>query len=51
MANNLSNHDSLIIIGVDEEKDYEIQDIKIDFNRKKTQDLVFFYVTKSLLVG
>ena len=39
MANNPSNHDGFIIIGVDE-KDYSIYDVTNDDNRKKTQDIV-----------
>lgn len=42
MANNMSSHDGLIIIGVDEETDYSICDIKNDSNRRKTQDIVSF---------
>lgn len=38
MANNLSNHDGLIIIGVNEETDYATCDITNDPNRRKTQD-------------
>lgn len=42
MANNLSNHDGFIIIGVDEETEYSICDVANDPNRKKTQDIVAF---------
>ena len=42
MANNLSNHDGLIIVGVDEETDYSICDVINDQNRRKTQDIVAF---------
>lgn len=42
MANNLSSHDGLIIIGVDEESDYSICDVANDTNRRKTQDIVSF---------
>ena len=42
MANNLSNHDGLIIVGVDEETDFSICDVKNDPNRRKTQDIVAF---------
>ena len=31
MANNLSNHDGLIIVGVDEETDYSICDVILTF--------------------
>lgn len=51
MANNLSNQDGLIIIGVDEENDYEIQDVEIDTNRKRTQDLVSFLRDKKFAGG
>lgn len=50
MANNLSNHDGLIIIGVDEETEYSICDVVNDQNRKKTQDIVAFLREKSLPV-
>ena len=42
MANNLSNRDAYIIIGVDEENDYSIYDLKDKVNRKRTQDIVDF---------
>lgn len=51
MANNLSNQDGFIIIGVDEETDYEIQDMEYDPNRKKTQDLVSFLRDKKFAGG
>ena len=51
MANNLSSQDGLIIIGVDEERDYEIKDIVDDSNRKKTQDLVSFLRDKKFAGG
>ncbi|MCR3922022.1 MAG: ATP-binding protein, partial [Firmicutes bacterium] len=51
MANNLSSQDGLIIIGVDEDRDYEIQDIVEDSNRKKTQDLVSFLRKKKFAGG
>lgn len=51
MANNLSDQDGFIIIGVDEETDYEIQDIEDDPNRKKTQDLVSFLRDKKFAGG
>ena len=51
MANNLSNQNGFIIIGVDEETDYEIQDIEDDPNRKKTQDLVSFLRDKKFAGG
>lgn len=49
MANNLSNQDGLIIIGVDEENDYSICDVINDPNRRKTQDIVSFCERKNLL--
>lgn len=51
MANNLSNQDGLIIIGVDEEKDFSVQDTANDINRKKTQDLVSFLRDKNFAGG
>lgn len=51
MANNLSHQDGLIIIGVDEEKDFVVQDIVNDKNRKKTQDLVSFLRDKRFAGG
>jgi hypothetical protein len=40
MANNLSDTESYLIIGVDEENDYKCHDISNDPNRIKTHDLV-----------
>lgn len=51
MANNLSSHDGLIIIGVDEETDYSICDITKDVNRRKTQDVVTFLRDKKFSGG
>ncbi|KOP69295.1 hypothetical protein AMS62_26925 [Bacillus sp. FJAT-18019] len=51
MANNLSNQDGLIIIGVDEEKEFLLQDVVNDSNRKKTQDLVSFLRDKKFAGG
>lgn len=51
MANNLSNHDGLIIIGVDEETDYSICDVANDQNRRKTQDIVAFLREKKFAGG
>lgn len=51
LANNLSNQDGLIIIGVDEEKEFLLQDIVNDSNRKKTQDLVSFLRDKKFAGG
>lgn len=51
MANNLSSQDGLIIIGVDEERDYEIREMIDDSSRKKTQDLVSFLRDKKFTGG
>ena len=51
MANNLSNQDGLIIIGVDEETDYSICDVINDPNRRKTQDIVSFLREKKFAGG
>lgn len=51
MANNPSNHDGLIIIGIDEETDYAICDITNDPNRRKTQDIVSFLRDKKFAGG
>lgn len=51
MANNLSNHDGLIIIGVDEETDYSICNVANDQNRRKTQDIVAFLREKKFAGG
>lgn len=42
MANNLSNQDAYIIIGIDEEKNYEVCSVKNDPNRRNTQMLTDF---------
>lgn len=42
LANNLVNRDSYLIIGVDEENDYTIEDVTNDSNRKNTQKMVDF---------
>lgn len=47
MANNLAENDGYIIIGVDEEKDYCILNVKSDTNRKNTQNLVDFLKEKA----
>lgn len=46
MANNLVDKDAYIIIGVDEENDYSIQDITQDTNRRNTQMLTDFIRSK-----
>lgn len=40
MANQVEHEDGLIIIGVDEEKEYEICGVDNDPNRRRTQDIV-----------
>lgn len=50
-ANNLVNSDCYIIIGVDEENDYAVCDIKADPNRKNTQKLVDFLKDKKFAGG
>lgn len=45
-ANNLVNRDCYIIIGVDEEKEFSINDVTTDSNRKNTQKLVDFLKNK-----
>lgn len=51
MANNLSNKDAYIIIGVDEENDYSFSSVKSDPNRKNTQQLVDFMRDKPFAGG
>lgn len=51
MANNLSNRDAYIIIGVDEENDYSFSSVKFDPNRKNTQQLVDFIREKRFAGG
>lgn len=51
MANNLCNRDGYIIIGVDEENNYKIANIKADSNRKNTQNLVDFLKDKKFAGG
>lgn len=46
MANNLENKDAYIIIGVDEDNDYVVQDVVNDVNRKNTQMIVDFLKDK-----
>ena len=46
MANNLSDNDGYIIIGIDEENDYSIRYVKLDENRKNTQKIVDFLKDK-----
>ncbi len=42
MSNLITDEDGIIIIGVDEEKNYEIVDISGDSNRKNTHEMVKF---------
>lgn len=42
MANNLAFRDAYIIIGVDEENNYEVVNVRDDKNRRNTQQLVDF---------
>lgn len=51
MANNLSNRDAYIIIGVDEENDYSFSSVRNDPNRKNTQQLVDFMREKRFAGG
>ena len=51
MANNLSNRDGYIIIGIDEENDYSTFSLKDDINRKNTQQLVDFLRDKHFAGG
>lgn len=51
MANNLTNHDGFIVIGIDEETDYSICDVTNDSNRRKTQDIVTFLRNKKFAGG
>ncbi len=46
MSNNLVNRDGYIIIGVDEENDFQVVDIIGDANRKNTQKLIDFLKDK-----
>lgn len=51
MANNLSNRDAYIIIGVDEENNYRIASVENDSNRKNTQRIVDFLKDKKFAGG
>lgn len=51
MANNLSNHDAYIIIGIDEENNYSIVDVCKDPHRKNTQKIVDFLKDKKFVGG
>ena len=51
MANNLENRDAYIIIGIDEENEYRINDMSNADNRKSTQMLVDFMRNKKFAGG
>lgn len=51
MANNLENKDAYIIIGIDEENNYEVSSVMNDANRKNTQMLVDFLREKKFSGG
>lgn len=42
MANNLENRDAYLIIGIDEEHDYSVENVESDVNRRNTQQIVDF---------
>ena len=46
MANNLADRDAYIIIGVDENDNYSIHDVRQDTNRRNTQQLTDFIRNK-----
>lgn len=51
MANNLHNRNAYIIIGVDEEDDFALLDVKNDPNRRNTQNMVTFLRDKKFAGG
>lgn len=51
MANNMECRDAYIIIGIDEEKECSIQDVKNDSNRRNTQKMVDFLRDKKFAGG
>lgn len=51
MANNLENRDAYIIIGIDEEDDFNPVDVTNDLNRRNTQKLVDFLRDKNFAGG
>ena len=51
MANNLENRDAYIIIGVDEDNDFDIVGVREDENRKNTQKIVDFLKNKKFAGG
>lgn len=51
LANNLDNKDAYIIIGIDEENNYEVKSVSNDANRKNTQMVVDFLRQKKFSGG
>lgn len=51
MANNLHNRNAYIIIGIDEEDDFSVVDVKADPNRRNTQNMVTFLRDKRFTGG
>ena len=51
MANNLEDRDAYIILGVDEDNDFEIIDVKVDKNRRNTNELNTFLRDKKFQGG
>ena len=51
MSNNLDNRDSYIIIGVNEEDNYNLRDVSEDNGRKNTQNIVDFLKDKKFAGG
>jgi hypothetical protein len=46
MANNLANRNAYIIIGIDENQDYCVRDVRNDSNRRDTQKIIDFLKDK-----
>lgn len=51
MANNLESKDAIIIIGVDEDDNYNIRDVSEDEGRRNTQNIVDFLKDKKFAGG
>lgn len=51
MANNLEDRNGYIIIGIDEENDCAVRDIRNDVNRRNTQNIVDFLRDKNFAGG
>lgn len=51
MANNLHNRNAYIIIGIDEEDNFAVVDVKADPNRRNTQNMVTFLRDKKFAGG